>query len=82
MFDGEGAFLFDGRWNSRGTRLVYTASSLSLATALEVPTSVVPRERNYLLNPAHPDFREIVLSAPEPFPFNERLVRTASRKKK
>ena len=31
-FDGEGAFLFGGRWNSRGTRVLYCAESLSLAT--------------------------------------------------
>ena len=35
MFDGEGAFRFGGRWNSRGTRILYTAGSLSLA-ALEM----------------------------------------------
>ncbi|MEP7036899.1 MAG: RES domain-containing protein [Acidobacteriota bacterium] len=35
MFDGEGAYRFGGRWNSRGTRIVYTAESLSLA-ALEM----------------------------------------------
>lgn len=29
--DGEGARLYGGRWNSRGTRMVYTASSVSLA---------------------------------------------------
>jgi RES domain-containing protein len=31
-FTGEGAKRFGGRWNSVGTRMVYTASSLSLAT--------------------------------------------------
>lgn len=31
-FDGEGARLFGGRWNSPGTPLVYTAASESLAT--------------------------------------------------
>lgn len=31
-FNGEGARLNGGRWNSVGTRMVYTASSLSLAT--------------------------------------------------
>jgi RES domain-containing protein len=31
-YDGEGAFLFGGRWNSRGTRVLYCAESLSLAT--------------------------------------------------
>lgn len=34
-FDGEGAFQFGGRWNSPGTRVVYTAAHLSLA-ALEM----------------------------------------------
>lgn len=34
-FDGEGAFRYGGRWNSPGTRLLYTAGSLSLA-ALEM----------------------------------------------
>ena len=31
-FDGEGARLYGGRWNSAGTPMVYTSSSLSLAT--------------------------------------------------
>ena len=31
-FDGIGASLYPGRWNSKGTSLVYTASSQSLAT--------------------------------------------------
>jgi RES domain-containing protein len=30
-FDGEGARLYGGRWNLRGTRMVYTSSSRSLA---------------------------------------------------
>lgn len=30
-FDGEGARLFGGRWNSAGTSMVYTAGSRSLA---------------------------------------------------
>ena len=34
-FDGEGAFRFGGRWNTRGTRMIYTAGSLALA-ALEM----------------------------------------------
>ncbi|MCC5838876.1 MAG: RES family NAD+ phosphorylase [Opitutales bacterium] len=33
-FDGEGSFRFGGRWNSRGFRMVYVSSTLSLA-ALE-----------------------------------------------
>lgn len=34
-FDGEGAYRFGGRWNTRGTRLIYTAGNLALA-ALEM----------------------------------------------
>lgn len=31
-FEGTGAHLFGGRWNRRGTPIIYTAESLSLAT--------------------------------------------------
>ena len=31
-FDGDGARLYGGRWNPKGHRIVYCASSLSLAT--------------------------------------------------
>src|SRR5215218_6603737 len=34
-FDGEGARLYGGRWNSAGTRMVYTSGSVALA-ALEM----------------------------------------------
>jgi RES domain-containing protein len=30
-FNGEGSVLYSGRWHSKGTRLVYTADSLSSA---------------------------------------------------
>ena len=136
-FDGEGAFRFGGRWNSRGVRMVYAAGSLALAVlemlvhldddeslfsysfvaaqiptalslpvasyrplpkdwdtspapvelqqlgddwarekvsaVLEVPTAIIPREKNYLLNPAHPDFAQIKIETPERFVFDERL---------
>ncbi len=138
-FDGEGAFRFGGRWNSRGTRIIYTAGSLALAAlemlvhlqdeemlfeysfltarfdeelvlpvnefrplapdwsaspaplevlqigddwarelasaVLEVPASVVPLEKNYLLNPAHPDFQKIILGDTEKFVFDNRLMK-------
>ncbi|MCO7246091.1 RES family NAD+ phosphorylase [Halomonas sp. Mc5H-6] len=130
-FDGEGARLYGGRWNSPGKACVYVASSESLALleimvhlesyrllntyallrltlpaesilsvgtedlpenwqeapapaetaelgdgwlasgqslALAVPSVVVPRELNYMLNPAHPLFDRIVASA-EVLPF-------------
>lgn len=40
-FTGEGAAKFGGRWNSRGTRLIYTSSTLSLA-ALETLVHINP----------------------------------------
>ena len=138
-FDGEGARLAGGRWNRRGTRMVYTAGSLSLAAleilvhaeasllpsdlvaipadipssvaieplaedllppdwrrnpapealavlgtdwiaaartpVLAVPSAIVPRESNYLLNPAHPDFAKIKRGTAEPFSLDPRLGR-------
>ena len=136
-FSGEGARRFGGRWNTPGTALVYTSSSLSLAAletlvhadrgrferdyvtfklalpealvlelserdlpgdwrarpasegarrigdawaearasvALSVPSVVVPAERNYLLNPLHPQFTELVIDPPAPFRFDDRLA--------
>ena len=130
-FDGEGARLYGGRWNSPGNACVYVASSESLALleimvhlesyrllnayallrltlptesilsvgvedlpenwqeapapaetadlgdgwlasgqslALALPSVVVPRELNYMLNPAHPLFEQAIATA-EPLPF-------------
>lgn len=41
--------------------------------ALAVPSAIVPRETNYLLNPAHPDFARIRIGKPEPFSLDPRL---------
>ncbi len=40
---------------------------------LSVPSAVVPQERNYLINPAHPDFRRITVGRPEAFPLDARM---------
>lgn len=40
---------------------------------LKVPSIIVPIEYNYLLNPAHPDFKLLNISDPEPFSFDLRL---------
>lgn len=40
-FDGEGAFRFGGRWNSKGRRAVYASSSLALAL-LEILVHIDP----------------------------------------
>jgi RES domain-containing protein len=138
-FDGEGARRAGGRWNQRGTPMVYASESLALAAleilvhcdpamlppdlvaipadipeavrieplaedrlprdwrqlpapdalakigtawaqsarspVLSVPSAVVPRERNYLLNPAHPDFARIRPGKPEAFSLDRRLQR-------
>jgi RES domain-containing protein len=49
-FDGEGARGYGGRWNSRGTRVVYTSSSAALA-ALELLVRIGREEplRRYVL---------------------------------
>ena len=137
-FDGEGARRYGGRWNHKGSAVVYTADSLALAAleqlvhvnaqielpprvaiaadipdeinpveysisdlpdrwrrtdgvkalrdlggewvlaadspVLSVPSAVIPKERNYVINPRHPDFSKIKLHRPEPFEFDPRLV--------
>jgi RES domain-containing protein len=136
-FDGEGARRFGGRWNERGTAVVYLGGTLSLAALetfvhlsavdarltfvaievvvpdgiriahvsegqlppnwraepapretkaigsdwvragetllLRVPSVIVPRESNYLLNAAHPGFSRLRIGPPEPFGFDERM---------
>ena len=42
--------------------------------ALYVPSAVVPRAFNILLNPDHPDFDKVTIDSPEPFRFDRRLV--------
>jgi RES domain-containing protein len=135
-FDGEGARIYGGRWNSPGTRLVYASATLSLAAleslvhlnppvafkwvaipvsfeerlvevmslaglpadwteeppppstmevgdqwvkqarsaVLEIPSVIVRSESNFLLNPAHPDFKKVVIGKSAPFAFDPRLL--------
>lgn len=40
-FSGTGAMLYGGRWNQKGSRLLYTSASLSLA-ALEIIANLSP----------------------------------------
>lgn len=42
---------------------------------LIVPSAVIPRETNYLLNPLHPEFSKVRFLDPEPFRFDVRLER-------
>lgn len=45
----------------------------SASAVLQVGSTIVQSEHNYLLNPKHPQFQEIVLELPTPFEFDERL---------
>ena len=40
---------------------------------LRVPSVVIPREANVLLDPAHPGFAKIRIGIPEPFSFDPRM---------
>jgi RES domain-containing protein len=136
-FGGEGAFRFGGRWNSKGTRVVYVSKYASLAVLemlvhldstaplpnysiieikfdqalveildpntlpanwheipvpsateiigdtwvtqnrsaiLEVPSAVLSIERNFVINPEHPDFPQIEIGIARPFLFDNRLL--------
>lgn len=136
-FDGEGAYLFGGRWSSPGTRLSYASEHQSLAMLeyfvhldkddppddlvlaaaevpdaikretlkiatlpsnwrdpaappaltrfgdefarnaqhclLTVPSVLAPPENNYLINPAHIDYRKILVRELEPLSYDPRL---------
>lgn len=43
------------------------------SAVLEVRSTIVPFEHNYLLNPRHPDFGKIAVEPPVAFVFDERL---------
>lgn len=47
--------------------------NLTMSAVLAVRSVVVPHERNFLLNPRHPEFREIIVEMPQPFHFDQRL---------
>jgi RES domain-containing protein len=135
-FDGQGAWLYGGRWNSQGTRVVYASETQSLAileslvhlnpsltfkymaipiefdnklvesvavtdlpvdwteeppppstkrigdqwlkkarsVVLKLPSVIVQSESNYLINPAHSDFKKINIGKPRSFAIDPRLL--------
>lgn len=134
--DGVGGLYGSGRWHTKGHRIVYTASTISLAVLerlvnedmetmpplalltievpdslpvqalnqlpqdwqkqppgeatkqigdnwlsemkaaiLKVPSAVVPREFNYLINPEHPGAQDISVEHNEMFQYDPRLYR-------
>ncbi len=42
---------------------------------LEFPSAIVPTEKNYLLNPAHPDFSKLNFGSPAKLGFDSRLIK-------
>ncbi len=44
-----------------------------ISAVLEVPSIISPEEKNYLINPSHPDFKKIKINPPKSFQFDERL---------
>ena len=54
-----------------GTAWVHTRRT----AVLVVPSAIVPQEQNFVLNPAHSEFRRIRLGTPEAFHFDPRMWR-------
>jgi len=67
-------------WRSISVRDVLQARGLiwlksGQTAVLNVPSAVVPAERNYLLNPRHPDFARIVIGQARSLQTDTRLLR-------
>ena len=45
----------------------------SRSAVLSVPSVVIPHERNFILNPAHPDFATFTIGLTESFSFDPRM---------
>jgi RES domain-containing protein len=64
-------------WRVLGSPEAVAAGGAWLAAGrtalLRVPSAVVPREANYLVNPAHPDAARLRVGVPEPLEWGARL---------
>ena len=47
--------------------------SESMSAILKVPSAIIPKESNYLINPNHPDFLKTSIKSEEPFIFDDRI---------
>src|SRR6187431_319818 len=45
------------------------------ACLLKIPSAVTAGDFNYLINPAHPEFKKIKITGYDPFPFDRRLFK-------
>ncbi len=48
---------------------------------LIVPSALAPHEHNWLLNPQHPQFKRIVIRAPEPLAYDPRMFAKPLRRR-
>jgi len=48
--------------------------SVASAPLLKIPSMIIPKEHNYLLNPEHPDAAKIKIGEARPFRLDPRLV--------
>ena len=46
---------------------------------LKVPSTVIPEEHNFLLNPTHPDFQSVSIGEARRFDFDSRLVENMAK---
>lgn len=70
-FDGEGAYLYGGRWNSPGTRVVYVSGSQSLAVLEMLVNGVQPHDaEKYVRIPVDIPKTLIDVLPPENIPSN------------
>jgi len=64
-------------WRALGSPEAASAGGAWLASGrsalLRVPSALIPREANFLVNPAHPDASRIVVGSPEALEWDERL---------
>jgi RES domain-containing protein len=65
---------------STGTRRSGDAwAAANASVALSVPSAIVPVERNWLLNPAHPEFGRLAIPEPQTFRFDARVAGDRTR---
>jgi RES domain-containing protein len=81
-FDGEGARLFGGRWNSPGTRMVYTSDSRALA-ALEILIHLTPPTMTHPLHligvEIEPDWIETIPNRKLPRQWTSAIISPATK---
>lgn len=62
---------FDDQSATRDIGAAWVRSSTS--AILRVPSAILSVEHNYLLNPAHADFRQVQIGPPQPLMIDERI---------